>query len=325
MTFIASVVAKKGVAIIADSLVTSSLPILHYKRFLDHLKTKPKSEDGDISLTPTEIENLFKYEPIYTKDYEEKLFQLNKYTAITTTGAASINGSKIIDIVTAFKKSRSDLENMSISLEDKIDQFSEFVTEYIKNHLNRYEDLESIVFIISHYDHNPVDGKTVIYKMTISEVDKSALQNADYEYINIKREPEWAKVVCDGQNKLSDNVLYGIGKRLFNILPEITGKILSKIPIDIDVVPKDLIKQLREDPYFDDIFYSDVELLNLTNLSLQQAVDLASLLMRLEVDFQKYTKNVPTVGGVIKLAAINEEGFKPISGYDISPPRHITI
>ena len=32
---------------------------------------------------------------------------------------------------------------------------------------------------------------------------------------------------------------------------------------------------------------------------------------------QKYTENIPTVGGVIKLAIINEKGFKWISGQEV--------
>jgi hypothetical protein len=48
--------------------------------------------------------------------------------------------------------------------------------------------------------------------------------------------------------------------------------------------------------------------------------------MRLEVDFQKYTKNMPTVGGVIKLAVIDEhEGFRFILGDKIEPPKHIHL
>lgn len=55
----------------------------------------------------------------------------------------------------------------------------------------------------------------------------------------------------------------------------------------------------------------------LADLSLQQAVDLASLLMKIEINFQKYTENIPTVDGVIKLAIIDKDGFKFISGNEI--------
>jgi len=55
----------------------------------------------------------------------------------------------------------------------------------------------------------------------------------------------------------------------------------------------------------------------LRDLSLQQAVDLASLLMRIEIDIQKYTENIPSVGGVIKLAVIDADGFRYIAGNEI--------
>ena len=64
-------------------------------------------------------------------------------------------------------------------------------------------------------------------------------------------------------------------------------------------------------------FWDDMKINRLADLSLQQAVDLASLLMKIEINFQKYTENIPTVGGVVKLAIINKDGFKFISGNEI--------
>lgn len=64
-------------------------------------------------------------------------------------------------------------------------------------------------------------------------------------------------------------------------------------------------------------FWEDMKINRLADLSLQQAVDLASLLMKIEINFQKYTENIPTVGGVIKLAIIDKDDFKFISGNEI--------
>ncbi len=66
--------------------------------------------------------------------------------------------------------------------------------------------------------------------------------------------------------------------------------------------------------------WSDVKITQLTDLSLQQAVDLAGLLMSLEIDIQKYTENVPTVGGAIKLAVIDKKGFCFVLGDSIVGP-----
>ncbi len=142
----------------------------------------------------------------------------------------------------------------------------------------------------------------------------------------MSKEQESIKVVCDGQNKLSDNVLYGFGKTFYTRFPEIVKTILEKLNLPLESIPEDFMKTLVEDPFYSKLFFEDVEIFNLSDLSLQQAVDLASLLMRLEVDFQKYTKNMPTVGGVIKLAVIDEkDGFRFILGDKIEQPKHIHL
>lgn len=66
-----------------------------------------------------------------------------------------------------------------------------------------------------------------------------------------------------------------------------------------------------------------MKIIKLSDLSLQQAVDLASLLMRLEIDFQNYTEEISTVGGVIKLAVIDKQGFRYLSGHEIEKPNNI--
>lgn len=58
----------------------------------------------------------------------------------------------------------------------------------------------------------------------------------------------------------------------------------------------------------------------LKQLSIQQAVNLAFLLMKVEIEFQQYTKDIPAVGGVIKIATIDKNGFKFIGGNDIKVP-----
>jgi hypothetical protein len=77
MTFIASVIAKKGVAIIADSLVTSMERVIDYDTFLKFFRDKAKSTPVDeIKIEPSEVISLFERKPSHTKDYEEKLFEL---------------------------------------------------------------------------------------------------------------------------------------------------------------------------------------------------------------------------------------------------------
>jgi len=69
LTFIASVVAKDGVAIIADSLVTSTKQTIEYSKFIKFLiKKSDDSKSKDILIEPKEILELFEEKPSYTSD-----------------------------------------------------------------------------------------------------------------------------------------------------------------------------------------------------------------------------------------------------------------
>ncbi|OOQ60329.1 hypothetical protein [Mucilaginibacter pedocola] len=322
MTFIASVVAKKGVAVIADSLVTSESPILHYDKFVEYLKSQPDNDDGDKLINPDKIMELFKYEPAFTKDFEEKLFEFDKFTAITTTGEAYVNSKNIADIIEEFRaENKAAIDDLQLPITEKINFFIDFINKNIKEHIGKFGSIGYLVFIITHY--TPSTHKTTIYKAIIYPADTNTLEFADHDYVQLITEEDWNKVVCDGQNKISEKVLLGIGKELYDIFPTFVNNILSVLAIPKNVIPEDYIALLLKEQYFKDVFFNDVAMFSLNNLSLQQAVDLASLLMRLEVDFQKYTNNIPSVGGVIKLAVIDKEGFKFISGDSIEPPKHI--
>ena len=106
MTYIASVVARNGIAIIADSLVTSTRPILEYEKFSKYIGDKKKglpTKTDNIKLDAEEIVNLFEYKPSHTKDYEDKLLEYDKYLAVTTSGQAVINGKRIGELIETIK------------------------------------------------------------------------------------------------------------------------------------------------------------------------------------------------------------------------------
>ena len=71
-------------------------------------------------------------------------------------------------------------------------------------------------------------------------------------------------------------------------------------------------------------FYDDIKMPKIIELSLQQAINLACLLMKIERDIQKYTENIPTVGGVVKIGVIDNNGFKLISGMIFRPWRNLS-
>ena len=318
MTFIASVIAKEGVAIIADSLVTTSKPVIGWNDFMNFLRAKNEALGGgeeEISFTQSEVVDLFKLTDSHTRNYEDKLFKLDKYTAITTTGIAVLNSKRMAKVISEFR----DLKEWdNVPLEQKVAEFSAFLTVEIKSHLGS-SNMDSLRFIMTHYDVN--EEKTTCYNFFTGNMDATSLEIPDFPYVATIISHELYKVVTGGQNRISDKILLGnFLDKTKEILPQLISKVCDDLGFDKGKVTADYIKGFEFGEQFNDAILGDMEVFNISPLSLQQAVDLAWLLMRLETDFQKYTREIPTVGGVIKLATINKEGFKFISGHEVTLP-----
>lgn len=321
MTFIASVIARGGIAVVADSFVTSTQRIITERDFFDLLKSKSSNSQNKITLIPEEITKLFKIKPSHTRDYENKLFMYDKYTAITTSGMAAINNRRIEEIICDKidnnNKKKATYRNKSIK--QKVNDLCDFLTEEVKKHINKYSYINSIRFIISHFDKK--NNKAMIFRANIIPSSKEDLTKADYKFIESKEAASYEKVVCDGQNRISEGVLYGNVFILFDLIPKLVDRITKDFNINSNKIPKNYIGNLLKDKnIITKSYWDDIKLFKLKDLSLQQAVDLACLLMNIEIDFQKYTETIPTVGGVIRLAVINDKGFKYISGDDIVEP-----
>lgn len=319
MTFIASVIAKKGVAIIADSLVTSMERVIDYDTFLNFFSEKAKSTPIDeIKIEPSEVISLFERKPSHTKDYEEKLFQYDKYTAITTAGTASINGKRIEYLVKEIiEKNKKDKGYSRKKIETKVKEFVVFINKQSIEHLNKADYISNTTFIITHYDKSK--EQTEIYKVDINPCSKKDITDDTFSCVYSKKMDDYYRVVCDGQNRISERILFGEIDFFIHITPKIIEKVIKELKIPADKVPSDFVKNFMADAkaFLPSQFWEDMKINRLADLSLQQAVDLASLLMKIEINFQKYTENIPTVGGVIKLAIINKDGFKFISGNEI--------
>lgn len=316
MTFVASVVAKKGVAVIADSLVTSSKPIIEWSDFLKYVKAKGAGTTQSIQLDLTELVDLFKAKPSFTKDYEEKLFQYDQYTAITTAGVAVINSKRIADLVQEIvEKNNSNKKSYSQKpIDRKVRDFCDFLTNEVKNSLATQEKVGSTSFILTHFDRKAC--KTFIYKVRVEEALQSELSNPDKQYVTYSEAPPIA-VVCDGQNRITEDILYG---RVFTV-DYVIQKIIEMIGIGLKMcLTKVYQEEIKEEIYKLTGIQGELKIAKLNNLSLQQAVDLANLLMKIEMDFQKYTEDIPTVGGVIKIAVIDAEGFRFVAGHKIINP-----
>src|SRR6185437_15404894 len=283
MTFIASVVSKEGVAIIADSLVTSSKPVLEFSEFQKYIYTK----DDHVVLDPAEIVKLFTIKPSHTKDFEDKLYEYDKFTAVTTAGAASINGKKIKEIINeAIKKLRPSSRK---PIARRVSELEAFIATEVKKFLATNAVIYSTVLIITNY--NPKTYKTTIFRMQVNPATGEDLYKPDFEFVKTTMEPDNYPVICDGHNKVSERLLFGPIPTILDSLSKIVQKVAEDFGVDRDKITDDYIGSFLDDIATDED-YNDVKIHKLSELSLQQAVDLASLLMRIEIDIQKYTENI---------------------------------
>lgn len=324
MTFIATVIAKTGAAIIADSLVTTSTPTIVYSDFISFLKEEvKKSKKNDIRLSPQEVMSLFRSRPSYTKDYEEKLFKYDDYTAVTTSGLATINDKRISLIVREIiDKNKKDSAYDRKSVETKARRFCKELGKEVKTHINKRGEIYRTRFIYTHFSKR--ERTTTVYKIDIIPTKKEELKEPTYECIKIEKADNYEKVISNGQNRISERILYGSIGEVYTLIPRLTEKIFKDFKINANDVPKNYISNLRKDKSIvSPKLFEEMQIFKLSELSLQQAVDLASLLMRIEIDFQTYTENIPTVGGVVKIAVIDENGFKYVSGNEVTKPINI--
>lgn len=325
MTFIASVMAKKGVALIADSLVTSISKVIEFEDFLSYIREKAETTPlEEIKIDPNEIVNLFYKKPSHTKDFEEKLFQYDKYSAIMTAGNASINNKRIEYIVKEIVEINKTKTNyLSESLDVKLKDFCEHLQTEVKAHLEIYNEISNTTFIFTSYNNQ--NETTIIYKIDVVSCDKTTSEQENFQTILCNRIDDYYKVVCEGQNRISERILFGEIDFLFDITPKIINRVIEDLNIDKNQIPDDYVNDFlgKAKNLLPKQFYDDMKVNKLAGLSLQEAVDLASLLMKIEINFQKFTENIPTVGGVIKLAVIDNNGFRFITGNAILKPQNI--
>jgi hypothetical protein len=321
MTFIASVIAKRGIALIADSLVTTSKFIITSEEFSQYLTEKREANPtGQIVLDPIEIANLFKKTTSHTKDFQEKLFEFDNFTGIATAGSARINKKlieQIIDEIRAINGAIPDYEDRP--LVDNIVGFCNYLEDQVRAHLTHFDNFNGTVFIVSNYDPN--ERKSVIYKIEAKEASKTDLDNPDFKLVLYRLMPQFERVVCDGQTRISNQILFGELETFVELVPHLIEKVFADFLIT-ESVTEYSDKLLDEDILQNNKYLDDMKMYQLSELSLQQAVDLAYLLIKIEMDIQKYTKNIPTVGGVIKMAVIDDDGFRWLAGKSIIVPEH---
>lgn len=318
MTFIVSVIARDGVAIVVDSFTTTmarSMDLNDFEKYLD------ESEAGEIDLK--KLLKLFKEKPSYTRNYAEKLTKYDKYTAITSAGHAYINGVLVKDLmIKASKKLQKSSGYTKQTIEEKIDDLVKELEIDIRKHIKKAGVIDTCEFIVSHY--NKKESKAQIFKITVKPTTSDELNDPKREFINIKDESRFG-VVASGQDRIIDRMLFG---SLYKTATELTRKVAGAIFKEMNsrkATRKRVLDKLFPSSTDDFVLIKDIRedlnMVSIRELRLQEAVNFAALLMRIVRDIQAYTENTPTVGGLIKIAVISkEDGYTDIQGHEILAP-----
>jgi hypothetical protein len=318
MTFIASVIAKDGVAMVADSFVTTVEHSIDRQDFIDYLSKSQTKKSIPIS----DLIDLFERRPSHTRNYADKLFQFDKYSAIATAGAAYINSTEIKDMVKLIASEMQIDQSVYYArdIEDILKEFCERVKKEVLEHLKRY-DCGETDFIFSHF--NRFKNTPQIFLIKIKQLSKDKHNPADPEIVTYS-ERTHLKILTDGQDGFVDRLIFG---SLYTNTTQIKQHFLNYILKTCKpkgAKKKEIIETITKFAFLETIVTADVFSIKFRELSLQEAVDLAALLIKIIMDIQVYTEKIPTVGGLIRLAVIHKEtGFSWISGDKILPSKII--
>jgi hypothetical protein len=318
MTFIASVIAKEGVAMVADSFVTTVEQSIDRDDFIDYL-SKSKNKN---SIPISDLIKLFQRRAAHTRNFADKLFQFDEYSAIATAGSAYINSIEIKDIV---KKIATEMQvDISIynarTIEDILTEFCEKVKIEVVEHLKTY-DCGETDFIFSHF--NKTKNTPQIFLIKIKATSKDKFDPLDPNIVTFSDRTH-LKILTDGQDGFVDRLIFGSLYINTTEIKEHFLKYILKTCKPKGLKKKEIIDTVSEFGFLEKIVSEDFFSIKFRQLSLQEAVDLASLLIKIIMDIQVYTEKIPTVGGLIRLAVIHKDsGFQWISGDKILPSKII--
>lgn len=322
MTFIASVIAKKGVAVIADSLATYSKNVVTYDQFMDYLKSKQgNANSNEISINRNEVIGLFEKKPSHTTDYAEKLFQFDKFTAITLAGASQMGGKTIECLIEELVAMNEEDENYySKTIATRVKDFCMFMEGKVRACVASRGYIGRSILLLTHYES--ITEKTLIYRIVIGESIGKSIEEDEWKHVSYEKISEDNYIVSEGQDLISRRIL---GEKKYSSL-DIVADVIKEMGKDFNLplksIPMDYVRQLADKiDLRSRRKKGDSEIQqSLSKLSLQQAVNMAYLFLKLEMTFQTYAEKIPTVGGLIKIAVIDKQGFRYITGHNILKP-----
>lgn len=318
MTFIASVIAQEGVAIVADSFVTTEDWMMEWDDFSDYVSKKSTSASAiDID----EIKQLFQRKPIHTRNYTEKLFKFDVNSAITTAGRAYMNDKPIKQIINEISGVITAIPNYTTNpIEQTLDSIKDLIKAEAISHINKYGNMESTVFIFSHFNQQLIKPQIFKIKIDKTKIDEITPPNTK-DFVTYNDETSYG-IVTDGQDIMIDRLLFGsLYKNSW--LQYLLAAAISKEMRFKKKTRDKIVAFLRSKNLWESAIKEEINYIKRRPLSLQEAVEFAALLVRVVINIQAYTEKIPTVGGVIKLAVIDKNGFNNISGHEIIKPSFI--
>jgi hypothetical protein len=320
MTFIAVVIAKKGVAVIADSLATTMERVVNYDHFMKYLKQKQENaKGGEVRIDRNEIVQLFENKPSHIRDYAEKLFQFDRFTAIMLAGASQIAGKSIEYLIQELAAINERDENYhSKMLTARVRDFCEFMDSKARACIAGKARLKKSILLFTHYEANTEEA--IIYRIIIDKPVTKSVEKKPWEYVSCEKISEYCYVVSEGQNPISKRILEEESDCSFDFIPYIIEKMRKDFNLPLGSIPLDYVQRLVDEIHLNRQSGNLTIQASLSNLSLQQAVNMAFLFLKMEIAFQAGAEKIPTVGGRIKIAVIDKHGFRYITGHNILKP-----
>jgi hypothetical protein len=310
MSFIASVSAGKGFAMIADSLEIPELPLPEFSFFSQYVHPSYCQESEEDILHPL---NHWSSSPLQhagterscREDHAEKLFQIDTFSAIAAARILSINEKGLSDLLTEFKEGWRDQDDSALGFAAKLNGFCDFINREIKSHLKNYGYLNGNLLFIAHYDVHTMSTNT--FRIRIRDRHYESHRYMD-NFLLFRHKS--SKISMHGSTPVSKALRPGLESAYLRDVYRLVRNIVRKIHSPHNRIPGEFIDSLQHDRLYQFLFSKDCKKIDIADLSIQQAIDLASMLIRLEMDYFRFTKAEPEVGGVISLAIVDEEGFR---------------
>jgi len=276
MTFIASVIAKNGVALVSDSLIMSTNPLFAYGRFKHFFNSGGREhlvylnqKTANFPIEPIE-------QPISTMaESEAKLFCIDRFTGLSFCGNAVLNGIPVPALVQAFVDGwHSNAPLAEYSIENLVYDFASFIKKHANHHLQEWKRIFPTAFLLTHFSPNAYE--TTVWHVVVKQIDSVFSEDLARAMVDVLQLPKW-KVVCDGNTPVCNRLLFG----------QTDAKQRQ---------PSMPVEGLKE-------------------MELAEAVDFARLLLSTEMEFEHFFGKVKTIGGKMQLAVIDGNGFRFLAGH----------